>query len=123
MLQLGGIFHASWGTWALRLGGGYGAFASGQTPHWSTTFTYGIYSATKRYSRRGRSQPKAEPKLWGLAAVARLFATYRQAFEVSDGREVVFGIELSPYFFFPPHGAYRLLGGPPKTVPWSEDPL
>lgn len=119
VLQMGGIFHASWGTWALRLGGGYGAFASGQSPHWGMTFTYGICSSTKRYSQRGRSQLQAEPKPWGLAAVARLFVTYREAFRMQDVQEMVFGIELSPNFLFPPYEAYRLLGGPPKVVPWS----
>ena len=116
-LKWGSLYHASWGTFGLRPGVGYGAF--GSRAHGSLTLTYGVYSALGRYTRRGHCDPKPEPKPIALASVARLFVTVRRSFAKAELEEIVVGIELSPSFLFPPYNLFRLGGGPPHPIPWQ----
>ena len=114
-LHLGALYHASWGTFDLRAGGGYGAFVRERSPHLNLTFAYGVRSAPARYSERGVCDPRPVPKRWGLVSVARLFITYRRELLAgSRESELVLGLELSPTFLFPPYNWYRLGGGPPR---------
>ena len=114
-LHLGALYHASWGTFDLRAGGGYGAFVRERSPHVNLTVAYGVRSALERYSERGVCDPRPSPKRWGLVSVARLFITYRR--ELAGGSresELVLGLELSPSFLFPPYNWFRWGGGPPR---------
>jgi hypothetical protein len=118
-LHLGGIFHASFGTWDLRIGGGHAAYEDSPAPHMTGTFAYGVRSALARYPRDRRetwSDRLPQPKLIAEASVARLFVTYRLAFDLAETRELVFGVELSPTFLLPPHTLWRLGGGPPWSI-------
>jgi hypothetical protein len=54
-----------------------------------------------------------KPPVFAEASVARLFVTYRHAFDLDESREVVVGVELSPTFFLPPYSWWRFGGGPP----------
>ena len=113
MLDLGAAYHASWGTFDLRWGGGYGAFVEGRAPHVLVTLTYGVRSVPARYTRRGRGAPRSPPKAVALASVARIFVTRRQSLGDDMASELVVGLELSPTFFLPPYSWFKLLGGPP----------
>lgn len=113
LLDLGAAYHASWGTFDLRAGGGYGAFVEGPGSHMVATLAYGVRSVPARYVRRGRGSPLPLPKAVALASVVRIFVTGRQS--LGDGRasELVVGIEVSPTFCLPPHSWFKLMGGPP----------
>jgi len=113
-LHWGALYHASFGTWELRAGSGYGAFGNERSPHLSFTFAYGIRSALDRYSERGACSPPPVPRSFGMASVARLFVTYRLSVRDSDLSELVIGVELSPTFLLPPYSWLRLGGGPSR---------
>lgn len=118
-LHLGGIYHASFSTWDLRLGAGYGAFEKGRTPHASATLGMGVRSALGRYPPHRREvyrDTPAKPSLLGEASVARVVVTLRQAFDAERSREWVLGVELSPTFLLPPYGLMRFAGGPPWPI-------
>ena len=103
LADVSGIYHASWGTFSARIGGGYGLY---EHPHAAVTLLYGVRSALYRYGHR------SVPHWFTEASVARLFVTHRRAVR-EEGNEWVFGIELSPTFFLPPVTWWRLAGGPP----------
>lgn len=107
-LHDGGGWHASWGTFDLRVGAGYARFGEGRAGHAVATLAYGVRSALFRYDDR-----RAAHALRGKTDVARLFATYRRALDGSSASEIVLGIELSPTFFFAPTTWWRVGGGPP----------
>ena len=113
-LQLGAIYHASFGTWDLRAGFGYGTLATERVPLWNLTASYGIKrAAPSRYSKRGSGDPRPVPRRISLASVARLFVTYRRSLRGEPDSHVVVGVELSPTFFLPPYSLFSLGGGPP----------
>jgi len=104
----GGGWHASWGTFDLRLGAGFGRFGGERAGHAVITLAYGVRSALFRYRER-----QDLPTIEGKTDVARVFGTWRHAIGPVQGAELVFGIELSPSFFFPPLTWWRVGGGPP----------
>jgi hypothetical protein len=107
VLDVTSLYHASWGTFTLRGGAGYGAFPDERATYASATMIYGVRSVLAHFGgcrTAGRAIPEA--------SVARLFATHRRAFR-EEAFEWVFGIELSPTFFLPPVTWWRLAGGPP----------
>ena len=106
LFDVSGRYHASWGTFTLRVGAGYGSFDDARHPLASITALYGVRSVLSRYGSRH------VPSWFHEASVARVFGTYRRALR-EDGYELVFGIELSPTFFLPPVTWWRLAGGPP----------
>jgi hypothetical protein len=113
-LHLGALYHASWGTFDLRAGGGYGAFERERRPHVNITFNYGVRSTLSRYSQRGAHEPRPIPRQLALTSVARLFATYRREVSQQAASELVIGLELSPTFLLPPYSAWRFAGGWPQ---------
>lgn len=112
-LHLGATYHASWGTFDLRMGGGYGEFGTLASPHWVGTFTYGVRSFIERYSVRGACDPAPESAAHEHGSVARAFVTLRDPVRLPGAYQITFGIELSPTFFLPPTDLFRLGGGPP----------
>lgn len=110
-LHVGAVYHASWGTYELRAGAGYGAFPDGRAFHWAATFAWGVRSVPKRYTLRGFCDPVPERATFAEASIARLLVTYRRAFD-DAGHQLLIGIELSPTFLLPPYGGARLSGGP-----------
>lgn len=105
----GGGWHASWGTFDLRLGAGWASFGEARAGHAVIGVVYGVRSALFRYDeRRGR------PAVRGKTDVARVFGTFRRALDGSKASEIVLGIELSPTFFFEPLTWWRVGGGPPE---------
>ncbi len=110
-LHLGAVYHASWGTYELRAGSGYGAFPDGKAPHLGGTLAWGVRSVVARYTKRGACDPLPEPLHVAEASVARLFLSYRRAFD-DAGHQVILGLELSPTFLLPPYDGSRLSGGP-----------
>lgn len=99
--------HASWGTFTLRVGAGYGTFDAARAPEGSVTLLYGVRSVLSKYGTR------FVPGWYHEASIARLFGTYRRALR-GEGYEFIVGIELSPTFFLPPVTWWRLAGGPPR---------
>jgi len=110
-LQLGAVYHASWGTYDLRVGSGYGAFSEGRAQHASVVFAWGVRSVPSRYTQRSFCAPAPSPRAVAEASVARIFLAYRRTFD-GVSNQVLVGIELSPTFLFPPYGGSRLSGGP-----------
>ncbi len=110
----GGTYHASWGTFDLRVGAGYGAFPTssgmGRAPHATFTLGYGVNSAINRY----RSWGYGRPADLFPATVARLVLTLRRSLEPVAASEIFVGVELSPTFFAPPVTWWRIAGGPPS---------
>jgi hypothetical protein len=113
-LHWGAVYHASFGTWELRAGAGYGAFVNAQASHLSFTFAYGVRSALDRYAQRSMCSPLAVPRVVGMVSVARLFVTYRRGAVDASLSEMVIGLELSPTFLLPPFSWMRLGGGPSR---------
>jgi hypothetical protein len=112
-LHLGAVYHASWGTFDLRLGGGYGVFDDQGSPHVTTTFAYGVRSFLGRYTERGACDPRPVPRAHGYGSVLRPFVTVRRPLETDQLYQLIVGLELTPSFFFPPLSWFRLGGGPP----------
>lgn len=112
-LHLGAFYHASWGTYDLRLGGGYGAWSGEREPHAAVTLAWGFRSVVGRYTVRGFCDPPARTRPLASGGVLRFFVTHRRTLDRSELRETVFGIELSPELFLPPYSWFRLFGGPP----------
>lgn len=113
-LHLGGVLAPQWGTFDLRLGGGYGAFLEEGAPHISLTLLWGTRSVVKRYQNYGYCDPVPAP-VFAEAGVLRFFITHRRALGSFSDREVVFGLELSPTLLFPPYSFSRLGGGYPYS--------
>lgn len=113
LLDVSSRYHASWGTFTVRGGAGYGAFPNERDGYGVVTFAYGVRSVLARYSHEGACHRGSPDKPLAEASLARLFATYRRAFQ-HDGFEWVFGVELSPTFFWPPLTWWRVAGGPPR---------
>lgn len=113
-LHLGAAYHASFGTYDIRMGLGYGTFVEHREPYASITFAYGIRSALSRYSEHGPCDPVAMPRGIATASVVRLFVSYRRPILLPSGDEVLFGLELSPTFLLPPYSWFRLGGGPSR---------
>jgi len=113
ILDASSRYHASWGTFTLRGGAGYGAFPDQRDGYAVVTFIYGVRSVLARFSSEGACHHGSPVRPLPEASVARLFATHRRAFQ-HDGFEWVFGIELSPTFFWPPISWWRVAGGPPR---------
>ncbi|MGZ3455069.1 MAG: hypothetical protein ACXVEF_36030 [Polyangiales bacterium] len=105
----GGGYHASWGTFDLRVGAGYGSFTGSRSAHGVVTLGYGVRSDLSRY-RWWRHRPRW-PESYGEASIARLVFTVRRT---SDTSEILIGMELSPTFFLPPVTWWRIAGGPPQ---------
>jgi hypothetical protein len=114
-LHVGGVYHASFGTWDARGGLGYGLFSQQRRPHWVVTVAYGVRGVLKRH--RGRVIDELEPPRGPAVAeatIARLFLTLRRALDDPRDRELVVGAELSPTFLLPPYSWWRFAGGPPR---------
>jgi len=117
-VHLGGVYHASWGTFDLRPAIGTGEFEGGRSPLWSMTFAWGVSSEPGRYYAGGACvgphglwgvTPERAPHAIGLASVLNVFGTYRRATQL-DAWEVVVGIEVSPTWALPPYSWARLIG-------------
>jgi hypothetical protein len=104
----GGGWHSSWGTFDLRVGGGYGSFTGERRAHAVATLGYGVRSDLSRYGWHRRPN---WPRHFAEASIARVVFTVRRTSEAS---EIVLGIELSPTFFLPPVTWWRIAGGPPQ---------
>lgn len=111
--HLGAVYHASWGTFDLRGGAGYGAFAEGRSTHGVLTLAYGVRSFVRRYKRFGACDPEPRRDAFELGNVARVFLTARAPLEVPGAYQWVLGVELSALFFAPPLTWFRVGGGPP----------
>ena len=111
-LHWGAVYHASWGTFDARIGGGIGAFGESVKPHFALGLGYGVRSVLSRYSRRGYCDARPAPRSVALASVLRLVVNYRKAFE-GQGNEWLLGVELSPTFLLPPYDCGRFLGRAP----------
>ncbi len=119
--DLGQTSHAQWGDYALRVGAGAIASASGWRPSGSLTIAWGVRSVLDRYVEGGacvgadggfdsvfEGRPRSDH---ALASGIRVFATARV-----DGDAVyslVIGFELEPTFLFPPYSLPRWIGAPP----------
>lgn len=113
MVDVSSRYHASWGTFTLRVGAGYGAFRDERDGYGVVTLAYGVRSVLARFSHEGACRRGSPVQPLPEASVARIFATHRRAF-MHDGYEWTFGIELSPTFFWPPLTWWRVAGGPPR---------
>jgi hypothetical protein len=116
-LHFGGIYHASFGTWDLRLGGGYGAFEPERAAHVAGTLAYGVRSVPARYAEYPHEvwqEVPPRPRPFAEASVARVFVTLRRAFDDTGSSELSLGVELSPTFLLPPYSWFKLGGGPPR---------
>jgi hypothetical protein len=113
LLSLGQVRHAQWGTYALRIGGGFGDDGLGLAPHVVATVTGGVRHVKARYQDRGACDPPAKPKPDAFASGVRLFATSRAALEGDSVWQLTFGIELEPTFLFPPHSLGKWIGSDP----------
>lgn len=111
-VHLGGLYQASFGTFDLRVGSGYGAFDEGHYPHASVTFTWGVRSAIGRYHRNAFGKPQALRERLASTSVVRFQITHREALSIA-GSETLFGLEISPSFFLLPLTWPRIWGGPP----------
>jgi hypothetical protein len=112
ILDASSRYHASWGTFTIRGGVGYGALRDERDMHGVVTFIYGVRSVLARFSHDGACHRGSPERPLPEASVARFFATYRRSLK-HDEHEWVFGIELSPTFFWPPLTWWRVAGGPP----------
>jgi hypothetical protein len=113
VLSFGQVYHAQWGTYALRIGGGIGDDSLGLSPHFVATLTGGVRLASERYSARGACDPKPTPKALGMADNVRLFATARSTLADGAPWQFTFGVELSPTFFLPPYSLGKWIGTSP----------
>jgi hypothetical protein len=105
--------HAQWGTYGLRLGGGFGDDGLGSAPHFVATLTGGIRQVEGRYADRGACDPPMQPKAVAFATGIRLFASARTVFSAERPWQLTFGIELEPSFFFPPYSLQKWIGAGP----------
>jgi hypothetical protein len=112
-LKAGGVFSGAWGSWDLRLGTGYGAFARDREPLLSATVLWGVRSVRRRYSRHLACLPAAPAASVAEASVIRLFVGVRAGLDHSDARELVAGVELSPSMLLPPYSWFRFVGAEP----------
>lgn len=113
VFDVSALYHASFGTFTVRGGAGYGAFPVDRAPHATVTFAYGVRSVLARYGSRGACDPPAAGKSLAEASIARLFLTVRRGVGF-DAWETVLGVELSPTFFLYPLTWWRVAGGPPR---------
>jgi hypothetical protein len=111
-LHTGGVRHASWGTFDLRTGLGYGPSAAGPISWLNATVLYGIRAVLRRHYQYDECQGRPSASDLDEANVARLFLTFRRPLTRELGYEWVIGIELSPTFLLPPYSLSRAFGGP-----------
>lgn len=92
--------HASFGTFGLRAGAGYGA---DRATHFVVTATGGV-----RYvpDRVGASSGGTFSKVTGI----RIVATCRQTVDPFQSTALVLGVEFEPSFFLPPYSIEKWLG-------------
>lgn len=106
---------AAFGTWWLRLGGGYGIDDVGRAPSYSMTFAWGPRPVTGRNGGdAGRCFSLGHDFQGPEHAIAhafRLFATARALFATDRDWTIVAGVEVDPMLWFPPYRAERLVGG------------
>ena len=98
--------HAQWGTFELRLGGGYGLTQGVPGPHFVATVAGGVRSFLDRY------KPPPPPAV-SIGSVLRLFATTRVRPGSRAPWDLVFGIEFEPSIFGPPYSWSRIGGARP----------
>jgi hypothetical protein len=113
LMSVGQVAHAQWGTYALRLGGGYGDDTLGRRPHVVATFTGGVRYVADRYHDRGACDPPARAKDSAFASGARLFATARSTLDTDRAWQLTFGVEIEPSWFFPPYSLHKWIGSGP----------
>lgn len=91
--------HAQYGTFDLRVGGGYGAVFGEPLPHLVVTATGGIRSFRNRFTPE-------KPDL-AFGSVLRLFLTTRWRPGTDYPFDAVFGLELEPTFLLPPWSEHQ----------------
>ncbi len=89
--------HASFGTFAVRLGGGYGG---DHESYFTATLWGGV-----RYvaARAGEGNDGVFRKATGV----RIVATYRKIAAPEEGDVVAFGLEFEPDYFLPPYSLFK----------------
>ena len=107
--------HAPFGSYTLRVGGGYGRQPGlDWGSHLTFTLTGGVHSLLDRYSEGGGcDRPPAAGEI-GFGSVLRLFVTARTPVENFAQPSVTFGLEFSPGFLLPPYDVMRLAGARPS---------
>jgi hypothetical protein len=113
LMSVGQVRHAQWGTYALRIGGGFGDDGLGLAPHAVVTLTGGVRYVGARFHPRGACDPPAAQEPDAFATGARLFGSARAALEGEGLWQLTFGIELEPTFFFPPYSLGKWIGSGP----------
>ncbi|UQA57234.1 hypothetical protein [Polyangium aurulentum] len=109
-MSFGQVEHAQWGTYALRIGGGFGDDGLGPAPHLVATLTGGVRYAPARHSERGACDPDPQPKGIAFVTGVRLFASARTALAPQNPWQITFGLEFEPTFFLPPYSLRKLAG-------------
>ncbi len=119
-LDLGQTYHAQWGTFALRVGGGARLEDDRWAPAGSVTLSWGVRSVLARYSEGGGCvrgdrtdvvDHGTPARTHALASGFRLFGTAR--LDLDGHAALIFGLELEPTFLAPPYSGGRLLGTHP----------
>lgn len=89
--------HASWGTFGLRVGAGYGG---DREAHVVATLWGGV-----RYvpARAGQAPDGPVSKATGI----RIVATARRIVDPIDAPSLVFGVEFEPDYFLPPYSLFK----------------
>ena len=92
--------HASWGTFGLRTGMGYGG--ADQT-YVTTTLWGGVRYVPARVWRNGGGDRGPIAKATGI----RIVATVRRIVDPVEMPAVLFGIEFEPEYFLPPYELFK----------------
>jgi hypothetical protein len=95
------FFTAPWGMFDLRVGGGYGAFPDGRSPHLAAALGWGYRYVSARQTWGGACDPPPPAAPLAEATLLRFVATVRRATGL-PATEVVFAIELSPSWVLAP---------------------
>jgi len=90
------VHHASWGTFGLRLGAGYGA-------ELATTLVATLWGGVRFVPARAGQGSGSFAKATGV----RIVATYRETLEPMKATALVFGIEFEPDYFLPPYALFK----------------
>ncbi len=99
--------HAQWGTFELRVGGGYGAFDDGPSPHVALTLAGGARAYPSRRHRTTYNPPGLSLE---IARPWRVFGTLRRTLEGAVAHALVFGLEITPAFLLAPRDTWQLIG-------------
>lgn len=114
LLSVGQVRHAQWGTYALRIGGGYGDDTLGAHPHLVATLTGGMrYVPARDRGVTSLCSRPTPPETFAFASGMRLFATMRSTLRDDHVVQFTFGLELEPTFLFPPYSLGKLFGAVP----------